>query len=167
MKAFTLVVEKLSPIAWRIAFRILADNSTAEDVAQESLVRLWRNLGRIRNDKEFSAWFYRIVVNCCYDELRKRRRDIVGYADESTWQKLSEIIHGNNGWDFSAEEYSAIIKSLTSELSPVQRTVFVLSDLEGLHSTQVTEITGMNSNSVKANLHHARKRIKQLIKGRL
>jgi RNA polymerase sigma-70 factor (ECF subfamily) len=165
-RAFSEMVQTLSPVAWRIALRILASNEAAEDVAQESLVKVWRNLDRIRIGESFSSWFYRIVVNCCYDEIRRMKRLHPVKADEKTWLRLGELISGDSGGEPLVAEYEEILKTVTSELSPVQKTVFVLSDLEGMNNNQIAEITGGNLNSVKSNLHYARKRVKEIIKER-
>jgi RNA polymerase sigma-70 factor, ECF subfamily len=166
MTAFSVMVKALSPVAWRIAFRILADNESAEDAAQESMVKLWRNLGRFRDNQKFSSWFYRIVVNSCYDELRKRKKNIVHRTDERTWFMLGEIVKEDNSEGPSVEEYAEIMKAVTEKLTPAQKSVFILSDLEGMNSGQIEEITGMGRNTVKANLHYARKRVMELIKER-
>jgi RNA polymerase sigma-70 factor (ECF subfamily) len=162
-RAFSEMVQTLSPVAWRIAFRILASNEAAEDVAQESLVKVWRSLGRLRKGESFSSWFYRIVVNCCYDEIRKKKRFIGTSTDENTWLVIGEIVKGSNGYEPSLEEYADLLKTITSKLSPVQKTVFVLSDLEGMDYGQIEEITGKGKSSIKANLHYARERVKELI----
>jgi len=166
MTAFTEMVKTLSPVAWRIAFRILANNESAEDAAQESMVKLWRNLSRFRDNQKFSSWFYRIVVNCCYDELRKQKRNIVHKTDERTWFILGEIVKGDNSEGPSIEEYAEIMEAVTEKLTPAQKTVFVLSDLEGMDNGQIEQVTGMGRNTVKANLHYARKRVMELIKER-
>lgn len=87
-------------------------------------------------------------------------------ADEKTWLRLGELISGDSGGEPLVAEYEEILKTVTSELSPVQKTVFVLSDLEGMNNNQIAEITGGNLNSVKSNLHYARKRVKEIIKER-
>lgn len=160
------LVRELSPVAWRIAFRMLADNEAAEDVAQEAMVKVWKKIGRLDNDGSFGPWFYRIVVNCCYDELRRKKREMAKPADELTWHRLGEIIRGDDGSEPTADEYGEIMRTVTAELSPKQRAVFVLSDLEGMNNERISEITGLNANSLKSNLYHARKKVKEIIRGR-
>ncbi|MFO7574499.1 MAG: RNA polymerase sigma factor [Bacteroidales bacterium] len=164
--AFNEMVRDLTPVAWRIAFRILTDNFAAEDIAQEVMVKLWRKLDRFNSDRCFSSWFYRIVVNCCYDELRRRKREIVSVTDERSWQILSEITRGDNGLELSVDDYELLLKVAVEKLSPKQKVVFVLSELEGMERREIMKITGMNGSSLKSNLHYARKKIKELIKGR-
>ena len=160
------LVRELSPVAWRIAFRILADNEAAEDVAQETMVKVWKKIRGLDSDDSFGPWFYRIVVNCCYDELRRRKREIAKPADERTWYRLGEIIRGDDGSEPTMDEYGEIMRTVTAELSPKQRAVFVLSDLEGMDNEQIIEITGLNTNSLKSNLYYARKKVREIIRGR-
>jgi RNA polymerase sigma-70 factor, ECF subfamily len=165
-RAFSEMVQTLTPVAWRIAFRILASNEAAEDVAQESLVKVWHGLNRLRKGDSFAPWFYRIVVNSCYDELRRVKRLNTVRPDERTWIRMGEMVSGDSGGEPLVSEYEDIIRAVTSELSPVQKSVFVLSDLEGMDYNQIADITGSNLNSVKSNLHYARKKIMEIIKGR-
>jgi RNA polymerase sigma-70 factor, ECF subfamily len=166
MRAIEEMVEKLSPLAWRISFRILADREAAEDAAQEVMVKVWRNIGQMRDERGFSSWFYRIVVNCCYDEIRRRKKITMIKADDITWGLLSEQFISDNEGETSISGYEEIIRTITSELSPVQKAVFVLSDLEGMDNRQISVITGKSLNSVKSNLHYARKRIMEIVRGR-
>ncbi|AHE53490.1 RNA polymerase sigma factor [Sphingomonas sanxanigenens] len=76
--ARTMVDRKL-PRLLRLATRMLGDPAEAEDVAQESFVRLWRQAGRWRTGgARFDTWLHRVAINLCYDRLRKRREDLPG-----------------------------------------------------------------------------------------
>ena len=73
------MVDRKLPRLLRLATRMLGDSSEAEDVAQESFVRLWRQAGRWRpGAARFDTWLHRVALNLCYDRLRKRREDLPG-----------------------------------------------------------------------------------------
>ena len=91
---------------------------------------------------------------------------MVSVTDERSWQILSEITCGGNGLELSVDDYESLLKVAVEELSPKQKVVFVLSELEGMERSEIMKITGMNGSSLKSNLHYARKKIKELIKGR-
>lgn len=165
IKAFDEIMRRLTPVGWRIAFRILADNCAAEDTTQEAMVKVWRGINRFDNGRCFKSWFYRIIINCCYDELRKRKRNIVSVVDDKRWQILSEITHGESGLELSVDDYESVLSSATEKLSPKQKVVFALYELEGMDMVEIMKITGMNSTSLRSNLYHARKRITKIIKG--
>ncbi len=58
----------------QLAYRILRDPELARDVAQQTALSMWRNLPQLRDPARFEAWSYRLCVNACYTESRRRRR---------------------------------------------------------------------------------------------
>ena len=160
---FTKLVEMISPFAFSVAFRILADEEQAKDIVQETMITIWKSIKKIKSPGGFIAWMYRIVVNKCYDQLRKKKRNPEFNADESTWALISNKISVDTGSSLENRETAQIINLLTDKLSPKQKAVFVLCDLEELSNEEVSKITGMSRTSVKANLHYARKRIGEMI----
>jgi RNA polymerase sigma-70 factor (ECF subfamily) len=160
---FRKLVEQTSPFAFSVAFRILGDEDQAKDVVQETLVTIWQKLKKIKSAEGYKTWIYRIVVNKCYDQLRKRKRHPEFIADEQTWALISNRISVDPSSDLENSETAQIIHLLTNKLSPKQKTVFVLSDLEELSGDEISEITGMSKSLVKANLHYARKNISEMV----
>jgi RNA polymerase sigma-70 factor (ECF subfamily) len=146
-----------------VAFRILADEEQAKDIVQETMITLWETIKKIKSPGSFMTWFYRIVVNKCYDQLRKRKRNPEFSADDGTWTLISNKMSENSNLEIENKETAMMIKILTNKLSPKQKAVFVLSDLEEMSNEEVALITGMSRINVKANLHYARKRIGEMI----
>jgi RNA polymerase sigma-70 factor (ECF subfamily) len=71
---FRKLVELTSPVAFSVAFRMLGDEDKAKDIVQDTMVTIWQKLKKIKSPEVYKTWMYRIVVNKCYDELRKRKR---------------------------------------------------------------------------------------------
>lgn len=103
------------------------------------------------------------MVNKCYDQLRKKRRCPEFVANDLTWAVLSDKISEHPSAELENRETAQIISLLTNRLSPKQKAVFILSDIEELPHDEISEITGMNKSGIKANLHYARKNISELI----
>ena len=164
---FRRLVELISPFAFSVAFRILADEEQAKDIVQETMITLWKTIKKIKSPGSFMTWLYRFVVNKCYDQLRRRKRNPEFTADEKTWVLISNKITENPSSGIEERETAQIINLLTDKLSPKQRAVFVLSDLEEMSNEEVSMITGMSRINVKANLHYARKRIGEMIAKRI
>lgn len=160
---FRRLVELISPFAFSVAFRILADEEQAKDIVQETMITLWKTIKKINSPGSFMTWLYRIVVNKCYDQLRRRKRNPEFTADEKTWVLISNKITENPSSGIEERETAQIINLLTDRLSPKQKAVFVLTDLEEMSNEEVSLITGMSRINVKANLHYARKRIGEMI----
>ena len=152
-----------SPFAYSVAFRILGNEDQAKDVVQETMITIWQKLKKIKSAEVYKTWIYRIVVNKCYDHMRKRKRNPEFVTDEQTWELISNRISVEPSVTLENSEISKIIGILTEKLSPRQKAVFVLSDLEGMSNDEISEITGISKSAVKANLYHARKSISEKV----
>jgi RNA polymerase sigma-70 factor (ECF subfamily) len=146
-----------------VAFRILGNEDQAKDVVQETMITIWQKLKKIKSAEVYKTWIYRIVVNKCYDHMRKRKRNPEFVTDEQTWELISNRISVEPSVTLENSEISKIIGILTEKLSPRQKAVFVLSDLEGMSNDEISEITGISKSAVKANLYHARKSISEKV----
>ncbi|MGD0756714.1 MAG: RNA polymerase sigma factor [Bacteroidales bacterium] len=160
---FRKLVELTSPFAYSVAFRMLGNEDQAKDVVQETMVTIWQKLKKIKSAEVYKTWIYRVVVNKCYDVMRKRKKNPEFIADEQTWRVISNRISEGPSAALENGETSKIIGILTERLSSKQKAVFVLSDLEGLSNDEVSEITGISKSAVKANLYHARKSISEKV----
>jgi RNA polymerase sigma-70 factor (ECF subfamily) len=160
---FRKLVEVTSPFTYSVAFRMLGNEDEARDVVQDTMVTMWQKLKMIKSAGVYKIWIYRIVVNKCYDHLRKRKRNPEFITDDHTWELIANRISEEPSGTLENGETSKIIRILTERLSSKQKAVFVLSDLEGMSNDEVSEITGMSKSTVKANLYHARKSISEKI----
>lgn len=167
MHYFRKLVETTSPFAFSVALRLLGDEHQARDIVQESMITIWKTIHRMRATGSFKTWLYRIVVNKCYDQLRKRKRSPEFNTDEKTWILIANKIYEEPFKELENREAAQIINLLTEKLSPKQKAVFVLSDLEEMSNEEISAITGMSRTNVKANLHYARKRICEMVEKQL
>ena len=160
---FRKVVTSASPFAFSVAFRMLGDEDIAKDVVQETMVTIWEKIRNINSPEAFKTWLYRITYNKCCDYLRKKKVNAEVRADEKGWKLISDTVFSEHNSELENKEMALIIKTLTEKLSPKQKAVFVLCDLEDLSHEEISEITGMSRRNLKANLHFARKRIGEMI----
>lgn len=160
---FRKLVELTSPYAFSLAFRMLGDESLAKDVVQETMVTIWQKLNKIKSSEVYRSWVYKIVINKCYDQLRNKKRNREHVADEKTWMVLSERISQMPSSRIENDEITRLISLLTGKLSPKQKTIFILSEIEEMTSDEISAATGISKSAIKANLHYARKSISGLI----
>lgn len=142
---------------------MLGNEDQAKDVVQETMVTIWQKLKKIKTAEVYKTWLYRIVVNKCYDEMRKRKRNPEFVTDEKTWEIISNRISEGPSAALENGETARMITILTEKLSTKQKAVFVLSDLEGMSNDEISEITGISKSAVKANLYHARRTISEKV----
>ena len=160
---FRKLVELTSPLAYSVAFRMLGNEDQAKDIVQETMVTIWQKLNKIKSAEGYKSWIYKIVVNKCYDEMRKRKRIPEFVTDELAWKLISNKISEGPSAALEDNETSMVIALLTDKLSPKQKAVFILSDLEEMSNDGISEITGLSKSAIKANLYHARKSISEKI----
>jgi RNA polymerase sigma-70 factor, ECF subfamily len=163
MDAFRTIVENHQSFAYAVAFRFTGNEDDAEDLVQEAFIKLWKNLKSYRREIKLSTWLYRILVNLCLDFLKsgstKRKRNNVDInrgqfvEDGSTPEK-----------EFQQRELMQAIHTAAEGLTPKQRAVFILRDLENFSVTEVMEILSMPAGNVKSNLFYARKKMGEKLK---
>ena len=163
LKSFRKLVESTTPFAFSVAFRMLGDEEKAKDVVQDTLITVWQKLKSIKSAAAYKTWIYRIVMNKCYDSLREMKKNPEFITDERTWKLISDTISDGQSPVLEKEEMAVIINLLTGKLSPKQKAVFILSEIEELSNDEIASITGMNKMTIKANLHYARKNISVMI----
>jgi RNA polymerase sigma-70 factor, ECF subfamily len=163
LQNFRKLIGISSPFAFSVAFRMLGDEETAKDIVQETMITIWSKLKKIKSAESYKTWLYRIVVNKCYDQMRRRKAQKEITADDKTWALLSNHTSEEAPSALENRETAMIIGLLTEKLSPKQKSVFILSDLEEMTPDEISEITGMSRKNIKANLHYARKNIGEMI----
>jgi RNA polymerase sigma-70 factor (ECF subfamily) len=155
--AFRYIVSEYQQLIYTLAFRILCNEADAEDITQETFIKVWQNINRYKQQYKFSTWIYKIATNTCYDKLRSERMKNVNIEDYDAFSETDneELLHN--------KELKKLILKLTGGLSPKQKLVFTLSDIEDLEVKEIQLITGMTASKIKSNLYLARKYIKSKI----
>ena len=162
-EAFAALVRAHQPYAYALAMRFVWDHAEAEDVVQESFIRVWQHCSSFSGEAKFTTWLYSIVTRVAMDRIRRRKRWSLllvrgdGQEQEPAGQSTAEsALHNAQAVDR--------VRALTEKLPHVQRMVFTLRDLQDLPVEEVVRITGMSAASIKANLCHARKRMRDLLR---
>lgn len=152
--AFALLVQRHSEDAYRTAFMVLRDRSEVEDVVQEAFLVCYRKLNTFRMDSSFKTWLYRIVVNLCYDRLRKLNRE------SAAINKLTSGLKNGNK-EMADIENRIDLKEVVSSLSPEHRLVLTLYYGMDLGVQKVAETLGIPVGTVKSRLNSARNLLKE------
>lgn len=163
-EAFTRLVRNSYDFAYRVAARLTGNHEDAEDVCQETFIRIWRHLEAFDTTMLFSTWMYRIVTNLSLDRVKSRRRRFRWLSPTSDHQDAEGVPDRMNiHQSFETGDLSRIVRELVSALPPTQRLVFALRDLEQMDVGDVASVTGLSVGSVKTNLSYARAHIRKLL----
>lgn len=167
-EAFGRLVRPCVAPSFRLALRMLADETEAEDAVQEALYKAWRSLPRFRGGAKFTTWLYRIVYSECVDRARRRRREPVSVASLSDTD-----VHGGGGGDGTGRGDSAkafadpaahvlrseqrqIVEDALLRLSEPYRVVLTLFYIEDWSLKDIADVLQWPLGTVKTRLHRAR-----------
>jgi len=160
--AFEKIVKSHQSYAYAIAFRFVCDEDDAEDIVQESFIRIWKHLQDFDPGMKFTTWMYRIVINLCYDRIKINKRRMRMFARLNSKFSIEDCIDKLDlEQELSNKDMAALIKSLADGLSDKQRMIFLLRDLQDLTIDEVADITGMSESAIKTNLFYARQSIRK------
>lgn len=124
-------------------------------------LRVWLSLDKYRPEFRFSTWLYRVSCNICYDRLRALQHSPAGALSDITFAELPVCSDDNIEATLVNRELKAHILYFMQQLTPKQKLVFTLRDIEELEIKEIEKITGFTSVQIKANLYLARKSIRK------
>jgi len=155
--AFRQLVESHQSMIYSLAYRLLCNEEEARDAVQETFIKVWLNLKKFDTSRKFSTWVYAIATNLCYDKLKSGKH----FSNCLPAETLNEVLSNDDVEKKMIDsELGALIATLTNELTPKQKLVFTLSDLEDLSTEEIGQITGMTASQIKSNLFLARQALR-------
>ena len=162
-RAFSELVGRYQVRLLNFIYRTIGDRDRAEDLVQETFVRVYRHLHRFDQSKKFSTWVYTIAGNLAKNELRNRSRSPLVLFQKLTthWEPEHRPLQFEDSSmrpdDMYRKRYlQEIVEKTVEELPEHHRLVFKLRELEGKSYEEIAEITGVNLGTVKSRLHRAR-----------
>jgi RNA polymerase sigma-70 factor (ECF subfamily) len=163
--AFQALVERHRSMVYRVAYQFAGNHHDAEDIAQEVFIKVYRSLGKFRQDAQLSSWLYRIVMNACIDH--RRRHAFTGSAPfgEEAEQKLANAPEEGPGPEDHAYagELGQVLESAVARLPHGQRIVFIMRHHHGLKLAEIAKALGLAEGTVKRQLHAAVHRLRQAL----
>jgi RNA polymerase sigma-70 factor (ECF subfamily) len=168
MSAFDLIVYRHKVPLIDFAYRFIGDRDTAEDLVQETFVRVYKNIKRYREDAaSFRTWMYRIAANLCKNELRNRStrsRILLNSAigAQSGGDRMEEALDDSMGPDLQLEEkeLQRALAQAISRLPEKLRISIILRDIEGMTYEEISRIINRPIGTVKSRINRARLMLK-------
>jgi RNA polymerase sigma factor (sigma-70 family) len=152
---FEELYDRLGDRMKSIAWNHLGSSADAEDAVQETFLKIHRAASTYTGEASFSTWAFRILVNTCYDILRKRRRRI----DEASFDDEPETAERTAPSVDDAKRIT--LRKLLSELPEQRRSVFTLFEIEGLSHAEIGEILGITEGNSKWILFSTKKELQE------
>ena len=155
--SFELVVRRWETQVLRTGYRILGNWADAEDVAQETFIRLYRHGIDFPNEAALRGWLYRVAVNLCLDRARSSRR----------FEELPDVISNDVSAEaaIEREQQKRTLMQALRTLPAKERAAIVLREIEGLSTAEVAGILGSSDVTVRSQVAKAIGRLKFILSG--
>lgn len=157
-KAFRTLVDRYKQRAMRLAWRYTRDMDSAADIVQEGFIQVWRSAQSFEGRSNFNTWFYRIIVNKSLNEVKKNRRYIFSDLKEDT-----AIIRMENNTMEKQNTLQSAVHNAMQHLSEKQRIIFSFRHLDGLSTSEVSNVLNISEGSVKQHLFRAVKKLNKAL----
>ena len=164
---FAELVARHQRRASRIAFHYLREAAEADEAVQDAFVKAYSHLASFREALPFEVWFTRILINGCLDRIKARGRRERWIVADRRGRGRAECRAVAAGLSpeaaLLARERRRALAGALAKLPERQRSVFVLSQVEGRSAREVGEITGLNESTVRVHLFRAIRRLRKLL----
>lgn len=166
--AFERIYELHCGRVYALCLRMLRDPVEAEDVTQDVFLLLFRKIHTFRGESAFSSWLYRLTTNVVLMHLRREKPisislDEITGSDEGEDKPRTEI--GGPDLQLSGLVDRLTLQAAIDPLPEGSKAIFILHDVQGYKHSEVAEILACSVGNSKSQLHNARKRLRELLKG--
>ncbi len=166
IRAFEELHRRYVGSIYRLVRRKLGDALLAEDISQETFLKALRMLDRVDDSFNFGGWVHTVARNLCYDELRRRQRDLrVEENEEDETDLLASLPSTSRSFDpvqmQESNELRRQVWTVAQRLPEKYRLVLTLRELQGLSYRQIATILKMSESAVETLLYRARLRFKE------
>jgi RNA polymerase sigma-70 factor (ECF subfamily) len=160
--AFKELVDRYQSRVLSLIWGILRDPNHVEDIAQQVFVKIFFSINQFDCRSSLYTWIHKIAVNECFDFLRKKRTRKVVYecetmSSEDESSALDRAVDCAPALEDTLVQREFVLR-LLNELSPEDRSLLLLKEVEGYSVEELSAMTGMNENTVKVRLFRARKK---------
>lgn len=153
--AFETLVRRKTTKVYALCYRVIGNAEDAKDISQLVFLKLWENLEKYDPQYTFDTWLYRMVTNVAIDFMRnKQSRD---NAVNSNLRLVKTSAEAEQNVVVQRKEVENVFNEVSSCLSPKQKTIFVMNQMEDLPSAEIAKVLGCRESTVRNHLFNARK----------
>lgn len=165
MSAFELIVLRYEDAIFNFVYHFVMDYHRAQDISQETFLRVLRNVGRYKSRNSFKTWLYRIAANLCKNELRDRNRHKTLSLDDLAVdiESLSRDRYVPPDRAYEKEETRELVKNAVSALPEDQRMAIIMREYQDLSYEEIASALNCSLGAVKSKIYRARQNIKKML----
>jgi RNA polymerase sigma factor (sigma-70 family) len=166
LNAFSVLVDRYKDLVFSLALKMVKNREEAEEVAQDTFIKVFKSLSKFKGDSKFSTWIYKVTYNTCLDRLKKNKREQqVVYIDEFNSNQIKSL---DNALDvMEDEERNQTIQDCINLLPSDDAFLLTLFYFEEQSLEEIAKIVDLTPNNVKVKLFRSRKKLATILKERL
>jgi RNA polymerase sigma-70 factor, ECF subfamily len=150
--AFKTLYDQYSPFIWRLLFRMFSgDQNQAQELLQETFVKVYSSLNSFRSESSLSTWIYRIAYNTAMKaiSIRKRHANWISYNDEMNGKTLRDCY-----------ETSEMVKKILKDISAEDRFLLISKEVDGFSYDELASITNQTAGALRTRLHRLKEQLR-------
>jgi RNA polymerase sigma-70 factor, ECF subfamily len=158
-EAFGQLVTRYRTRIFNTIYGMVGNENDAWDLAQEGFLKAWRSINRFQGRSSFYTWLYRITINVTIDSLRRRRLRSEVELDDTIPSFLP-----SPGLNCERAEIREQVQAAIAQLTPEQRAVIVLKEIEDLRCQEIAEILNLSVGTVLSRLFYGRRKLQSILR---
>ncbi len=165
-QAFAILVDRYKDLVFTLSMRMLKNREEAEEVSQDTFIKVYKALAKFKGDSKLSTWVYKVAYNTCLDRIKKnnrRQREIA--IDSFTENQIKTLDNALEAMETAEQQKT--IQDCLQQLAGKDSFLLTLFYFEELSLEEISQIVNKESNTVKVNIHRARKRLANILKQRM
>jgi RNA polymerase sigma-70 factor (ECF subfamily) len=164
-ETFEAIFNLYSPKLYNVALRILGEAADTEEVIQDVFWTVYRKAKSFQGKSQFSTWLYRLTVNAALGKIRRSKKnkevqyeEFLPKFEKDGHHTVRPVVDWSDTLEenYAKHEMQTLLAVALAQLKPMDKSVIVLSDLEGLSDKEIADATGLTVAAVKTRLHRAR-----------
>ncbi|OOG68092.1 RNA polymerase sigma factor [Flavobacterium sp. A45] len=163
---FSVLVDRYKEMIFTLALKMIKNREEAEEVSQDTFVKVYNSLNKFKGDSKFSTWIYRIAYNTCLDRLKKNKKDESTISIDEFSDHLVKTLD-NALSALEDKERKQTIQNCMNLLSREENFLLTLYYFDDQNLDEIAKIMDINSNNVKVKLFRSRKKLAVILKKQL
>lgn len=164
--AFSILVDRYKDLVFSLALKMVKNREEAEEVSQDTFIKVFKSLRQFKGDSKFSTWIYKVTYNTCLDRLKMNKKSYNDVPiDEFTEHQVKTIDNALEAMEL--EERKQAIQDCMKLLPAEDAFLLILFYFEEQSLEEIAKVVGLTTNNVKVKLFRSRKKLTTILKERL
>ena len=163
---FGVLVDRYKEMIFTLALKMIKNREEAEEVSQDTFIKIYNSLNKFKGDSKFSTWIYKIAYNTCLDRLKKNKKEENSISIDEFSDHLVKTLD-NALSALEEKERKQTIQNCLNLLSREENFLLTLYYFDDQNLDEIAKIMGINSNNVKVKLFRSRKKLAVILKKQL